>query len=230
MIAGGFSPLSTFTISKLWRIQIWPSINNDYKISRFKLHFSSITNNKYRGSHYIKNNGVDMRKCDATKKRSIGWNEKIDRWLCAGILQHVLFLCNDQWLYLFNTSKSDSAKNSFSNYQRQYKSRMIYVSISEYVVLILEIEVQVWKNTTENLISKKTHQKTKSPPPPKKKNSLQGLRLLPVIDDLKKVIEIQPFSNFPMSTIREIFIHVILIAEFAEHHQMLILFRHSLIS
>ena len=45
---------------------------------------------------------------------------------------------------------------------------MIYVSISEYVVLILEIEVQVWKNTTENLISKKKHQKTKSPPPPKK--------------------------------------------------------------
>ena len=94
----GFSPLNKFTISKLWRIQIWPSINNDCKISRFKLHFSSITNNKYRGSHYIKNNGVDMRKCDATKKRSIGWNEKIDRWLSAGILQRVLFLCNDQWL------------------------------------------------------------------------------------------------------------------------------------
>ena len=106
---------------------------------------------------------------------------------------------------------------------------MIYVSISEYVVLILEVEVQVWKNTTENLILK-INTKKPNHPPPQKKNTLQGLRQLPVIDELKKVIEIQPFSNFPMSTIREICIHVILIAEFAEHHQMLILFRHSLIS
>ena len=83
-----------------------------------------------------------MRKCDATKKDRLDETKKLtdDSLLEYYNASYFCVTTND---YLFNTSKSDSAKNSFSNYQRQYKSRIIYVSISEYVALILEVEVQV---------------------------------------------------------------------------------------
>ena len=74
---------------------------------------------------------------------------------------------------------------------------MIYVSISEYVVLILEIEVQVWKNTTENLISKKNTPKNQITPPPKK-NSLQGFYIKDYYlwsMNLKKLLR---YNRFPI--------------------------------
>ena len=72
---------------------------------------------------------------------------------------------------------------------------MIYVSISEYVVLILEVEVQVWKNTTENLISKKKHQKTKSPLPPKKKTPCKVWDNYLWSMNLKKLLR---YNRFPI--------------------------------